>query len=130
MKTNIPSRSILLLTAALICLAHTAPATGEGDRLLTVLNPALSNKMAERLPLAPRLDTLQGKTIYLVDMQWGGPEAAYSVYEEMQAWFARNMPSVKTEIRRTAGGPFSDDAALRKEIAEKKVDAVVVGIAG
>jgi hypothetical protein len=56
---------------------------------MKVLNPAISVKMAERVPLVPRLNTLEGKTIYMVDIQWGGPEAAYSVYEEMQAWFAK-----------------------------------------
>jgi hypothetical protein len=100
------------------------------ERLITVLNPAIWSRMAERVPLAPRIDTLEGKTIYLVDIQWGGPEAAYSVFEEMQAWFNRNMPSVKTEIRRSAGGFFGDDPALREEIISKKVDGVIVGIGG
>ncbi len=103
--------------------------TAEGQ-LITVLNPAISTKMAERVPLGPRLNTLEGKTLYMVDIQWGGPEAAYSVYEEMQAWFSRNMPSVKTVIRRIAGGMFTDDPGLTKEITEKKADAVIVGIAG
>jgi hypothetical protein len=86
--------------------------------------------MAERVPLGPRLNTVEGKTLYLVDMQWGGPEAAYSVFEEMQGWFARNMPSVKIVIKRMSSGPFGDDAGLRKEIVEKKVDGVITGIAG
>jgi len=98
--------------------------------LLTVLNPAISTRMAERVPLGPRLNTVEGKTLYLVDMQWGGPEAAYSVFEEMQGWFARNMPSVKIVIKRMSSGPFGDDAGLRKEIMDKKVDGVLTGIAG
>jgi hypothetical protein len=70
-------------------------------------------------------------SIYLVDMQWGGPEAAYSVFEEMQGWFSRNMPSVKTVIRRASDGPFtSDDPKLRKEIVEKKIAGAVIGIGG
>ena len=101
-----------------------------GERLITVLNPAISTKLVERVPLAPRLGTLEGKTIYLVDLQWGGPEAAYSVYEEMQGWFARNMPSVKVEIRRSSGWTVGDDPGLRKEIADKKVAGVIIGIGG
>lgn len=130
MKKQILPGSFLLFMIALISIGIIPSATGE-DRLITVLNPAISTKLVERVPLGPRLDTLERKTIYLVDMQWGGPEAAYSVYEEMQDWFSRNMPSVKTEIRRISGGPFSgDDTGLRKEIVEKKVDGVVIGIGG
>ena len=99
-------------------------------RLITVLNPAISSKMVERVPLAPRADTLEGKTIYLVDLQWGGPEAAYSVFEEMQGWFSKNMPLIKVEIRRSSGGWFGDDPALREEIISKKASGVVVGIGG
>jgi hypothetical protein len=132
MKKKILFGSFLLVIVALISIGRTPPATGQAntERLITVLNPAISTKMAERVPLGPRLNTVEGKTLYLVDMQWGGPEAAYSVFEEMQGWFARNMPSVKIVIKRMSSGPFGDDAGLRKEIIDKKVDGVITGIAG
>jgi hypothetical protein len=100
------------------------------EQLITVLNPALSLPLVERAPLAPRADTLEGKTIYLVDLQWGGPQAGYSVFEEMQKLFAKNMPSIKIELRRSSGGWMGDDPGLRKEIAEKKAAGVVIGIGG
>jgi hypothetical protein len=132
MKKTVLFGSFLLAIIALVSIERTPSATGQAstERLITVLNPAISSKMVERLPLAPRVDTLEGKTIYLVDLQWGGPEAAYSVYEEMQGWFSRNMPSVKTVIRRSSGGPFGDDPGLRKEIAEKRAGGVIIGIGG
>jgi hypothetical protein len=137
MKRKVLFGGILLMVVALVSIVKTPLATGQAnngkaydERLITVLNPAISNKMAERVPLGPRLDTVEGKAIYMVDLQWGGPEAAYSVYEEMQGWFPRNMPSVKTVIRRSSGGPFGDDAALRKEIVDKKVGGVIIGIGG
>ncbi len=97
---------------------------------VTVLNPAVASKMAERLPLAPRLDTLEGKTIYMVDINWGGPEAALSVFEEMQAWFARNMPGVKTIIKMKRGGYEADDPGLWKEIQANKGDGAILGVSG
>lgn len=100
------------------------------ERLITVLNPAISSKMTERVPLAPRTDTLEGKTIYLVDLQWGGPDAAYSVFEEMEEWFSQNMPSVNVEIRRASSGWMGEDTALREEIISKKAGGVVIGIGG
>jgi hypothetical protein len=136
MKRKIFLGIVLLMIAALISIGKMPTATGQAniqkacdERLITVLNPAMTNKMAERVPLAPRLNTLEGKTIYMYDTQWGGPEAAYSVYEEMKDWFARNMPSVKTVIHR---GPswMADDPGFLKVVTDNKVDAVIIGIAG
>ena len=31
--------------------------------------------------------SLEGRTFYLVDLQWGMPEATDSVFQEMQDWF-------------------------------------------
>ncbi len=113
MKNKLLSARLLLVIAAAFLSACSSAQNGE--QLITVLNPAVANKMVERAPLSPRLDTLEGKTIYLVDIGWGGPQAAPSVYEEIQAWFAKNMPSVKTVIRRIKGSYMSDDAALWKK---------------
>jgi hypothetical protein len=138
MKKKILLGSFLLVMAALIATGSAPSATGQANagkvserQLITVLNPAIASKFVERVPLAPRADTVEGKTIFLVDLQWGGPEAAYSVYEEMKGWFARNMPSVNVEIRRSKGGWMGgDDSGLRKEIAEKKAAGVMIGIGG
>jgi hypothetical protein len=136
MKGKVLLVVLLIVVVALVSIGATLRITRGNmeqacaERPVTVLNPALSNQMAERVPLAPRADTLEGKTIYLVDLQWGGPEAGYSVFEEMQKWFAKNMPSVKVELRRSNGGWMGDDPALRKEIAEKKAAGVVIGIGG
>jgi hypothetical protein len=137
MKKKILFGSFLFILVALISIGLTSCTTEQVDtakicaeRLITVLNPAISSKMVERVPLTPRTDTLEGKTIYLVDLQWGGPKAAYSVFEEMKDWFSRNMPSVKVEIRRASSGWMGDDAALQKEIISKKAGGVVIGIGG
>jgi hypothetical protein len=118
----------LFLAIAALALVTFAPAQNAGA-LITVLNPAVANKMVDRLPLSPRLDSIDGKTIYLVDIGWGGPQAAPSVYEEIQAWFAQNKPSVKTAIRRIKGSYESDDPGLWKEI-QQNGHAAFVGISG
>jgi len=107
---------------------NASPVSGAGA--IAVLNPAIAGKLAERLPLVPRLDSLEGKTIYMIDIQWGGAESAQSFFQEMQAWFAKNMPSVKTVVTRTKTNMFADDPSIRKEMIEKKADAAIVGIAG
>jgi hypothetical protein len=122
------SSAIALMGIAVILTVTYTPAQN-AEPLVRVMNPAVANKMVDRAPLSPRLDKLEGKTIFLVDIGWGGPQAAPSVYEEIKAWFAKNMPGVKTEYRRIKGSYESDDPGLWKEIAQKG-HAAFVGISG
>jgi hypothetical protein len=118
----------LVVLGSLVFVGY-MPAQSGGAGKITVLNPAIASKMAKRAPLSPRLNTLEGKTLYLVDINWGGPDAAYSVYEEMQAWFAKQIPSLKIVIKRKKGPYSQDDPELWKEIA-KNGNAAMIGISG
>jgi hypothetical protein len=115
--------------AALVLIVVAVHSTADSPRKLRVLNPTPPNNMVDRVPLTPRLEKLEGKTVFLVDIGWGGPQAAPSVYEEMKSWFARNMPSVKLEVRKIKGSYTQDQPELWKEISEKG-DAAMVGISG
>jgi len=103
--------------------------------LSTVLNPearrtpasAGSGAGAPSWSMAPRPDSLNGKTLYLVNQGFGGSAL---FMEQFQAWFAENMPTVKTVVKRKTGFIFRDDTAdLWKEIKENG-DAVIFGVAG
>lgn len=124
MKRIFPMVYGLLVAASLL-----AAACGSGEKL-TVLNPAVASKMVDRSPLAPRPDTLDGKTIYMVAINWGGTEAALNVFEEMQSWFKQNMPGVRTLVRTKKGGYDADDPDLWKEISESKAAGVILGVSG
>ena len=115
--------------ATLVILLIAAYSTVYSAEKFRVLNPTPPNRMVDRVPLTPRLDTLEGKTIFLVDIGWGGPQAAPSIYAEMKAWFAQNMPSVKVEVRTIKGSYMQDQPELWKEISEKG-QAAMVGISG
>lgn len=121
--------TISMLVVAALVFSGFLPGQSVRSDKITVLNPGIASTMAKRLPLSPRLNSLEGKTIYLVDIGWGGPDAGYSVYEEMQAWFAQNMPSVKIVIKRKKGSYAQDDPDLWKEIA-KNANAAMVGVSG
>jgi len=108
----------------------TEAATPVVSGAITSLNPAVVTKLPDRIPLAPRLNTLESKTIYLVDTDWGGMGQNDGILQEMQAWFAEHMPGVKTIIKIKRGNFVTDDPALWKEIADAKGDGVVLGVAG
>jgi hypothetical protein len=76
---------------------------------------------------AERLDTLEGKTVYLVDTGFGG---SYNFMLQLQKWFAGNMPSVTTIRKRKPGNVFMDDNNTLWEEIKEKGDAAVVGVAG
>lgn len=119
-----------LLTSVSIPVQAGSKAGSSQARQITVLNPAVETKLADRVPLAPRLDTLEGKTIYLVDDNWGGMGENGMVQDEIQAWFARNMPGVNIVRKIKKGNFVTDDPALWKEIADNKGDGVIIGVAG
>jgi len=101
--------------------------TGIAGKIM-VLSPACSSTMAERMPLTPRnFTSLAGKTVFLVDIGWGGPKAGYDVFEVMQGWFTRNIPSAKTILVPKKGGFGDDDPELWKRI-QSEGDACILGI--
>lgn len=76
--------------------------------------------------MAPRLDSLEGKTVYLVNTGFAGSK---EFMEEVQDWFKRNKPGVKTELVHKKTSMFTDEPELWAEI-KKDGDAVVFGVGG
>ncbi len=76
--------------------------------------------------MAPRLDSLEGKTVYLVNTGFAGSQ---EFLEEVQDWFNRHQPAVKTELVHKKTSMFTDDPELWAEI-KKGSDAVVFGVGG
>jgi hypothetical protein len=76
--------------------------------------------------MAPRLDSLDGKTVHLVNTGFHGSK---EFMEEVQDWFQHNKPSVKTELVHKKTSMFTDDPELWAEI-KKNGDAVVFGVGG
>ncbi len=75
---------------------------------------------------ARRLRGIEGRTIYLVDVGFGG---GYEFLEEMQKWFSRHRPTVRTVLKRKKGNMFLDDPDLWAEIKARS-DAVILGVGG
>jgi len=105
-----------------------SPTAGEG--LVTVMNPGIPNNLATRHPLAPPLDTLDNKLIYMINLSWEGPDAGNYFYGAMTEWLVQRYPGIKTVVKVTADGMFGLDPAILKEMAANKADGAIVGVAG
>ncbi len=91
---------------------------------ITVLNPMGTPPPIVLKPEAPRLDTLDGKTIYFVNTGYMGTDRLMDV---MSDWFKANYPKTTVVIKRSKGGMVNVDKELWAEIAEKG-DAAIVGL--
>lgn len=113
---------------------HGQPSGIFGRRLDAQSNPRaildpLEQPSGELKPIsmAARLPALDGKTVYLVETGFAG---STEFLEELQEWFARNMPSVKTVLRHKKGTMFTDDPQLWDEMKSSGADAAILGVGG
>ena len=104
----------------------TKPNSNPGWILDPTNQPSTNIAELENTKMAPRLGKLEGKTVFLVETGFAG---ANDFMEEMQIWFNKHMPKVKTEFRHTKNGIFSDDPDLWAEI-KKSGDAAIIGVGG
>ncbi len=95
---------------------------GGSEAKFTAVSPKGTPPAVQLYSMAPRLDTLDGKTIYLIDTGFFGGGL---LLEEMQGWFQQNMPAVKTVFRKKAGGWAADDPPLWAEIKAKGNAAIM-----
>ncbi len=98
------------------------PADQAGAQKFEGLNPKGTPPAIQLIPMAPRLDSLDGKTVWLVDT---GFEGGGMLLQQIQLWFKQNMPTVNVIFRRKAGPYMEDDPALWKEIKEKGHAAIM-----
>ena len=73
--------------------------------------------------LAPRLESLEGKTIYLVDCLFDNSDVFVG---ELRRWFGEHLPATDVRIVR-AKESWVDDPDLRARI-EADGDAAILGV--
>ena len=94
------------------------------DVKITVLNPMGYPPAITRKTAAPRLESLDGKTVYLVDCRF---DDSIELLKQVQAWFAEHMTSVTTKIISLSAYYGHDDPTTWDEI-KKNGDAAIVGV--
>jgi hypothetical protein len=90
---------------------------------LTVFDPTGYPPKVTAKGLAPGLDTLDGKTVFLVDIGW---ENCDVFADQMQRWFSQNRPGVRTRIAK-----WRDQHAPDPELSDQirtEGDAAILGV--
>jgi len=122
MKTRSHSRLMLWICCLMIILP-----TGNliaNEEQLTVYNPLGQPPTIARVPMAPRLDTLNGKTIYLVDI---GFTDTHQLLTEMQDLLGAKYPEASFVVRKKSGVYYEDDPELWAEI-KAEGDGMIIGV--
>ena len=91
---------------------------------LTVFNPLGQPPAITRVPMAPRLDTLAGKTIYIVDI---GFTDTHQLFTEMQDLLSKRFPDTTWVVRTKIGTYFEDDPKLWAEI-KAQGHGMIIGV--
>ena len=95
---------------------------GASDRL-TVLNREGYPPKVTHKEMAPRIESLDGKTVYIVDCRFDDSDL---FLRQVQAWFADHLPSVKTVFKPINSVYTQDDPATWEEV-KAKGDAAIIG---
>jgi hypothetical protein len=90
---------------------------------LTVHDPRGYPPKVTGKPLAQRVDSLEGRTLYLVDCLFDNSEA---FMDQLQAWFSERLPAIDTRIIRPKES-WVDDPDMRSRI-EADGDAAILGV--
>jgi hypothetical protein len=91
---------------------------------IEALNPRGTPPPIQLVPMAPRVASLESKTVYLVSDGFPGAD---HFLDQVANWFKKNIPSVTTVFRLKAGGFADDDPRLWAEI-KAKGQAVIMAI--
>ena len=90
---------------------------------LTVHDPRGYPPKVSGKPLAPRLEDLDGKSVYLVDCLFDNSQEFMS---QLQGWFSERLPAVETKIIQPRES-WVDDPDMRGKVAADG-DAAILGV--
>jgi hypothetical protein len=94
------------------------------DPIITVLNPLGTPPPLDLKPMAPRLNTIEGKTIYIVDDGYPGSD---NLLLELEKGFKETYPNTKFHYVKKSTFMAQKDPALWDEMKEK-ADAMVIAL--
>lgn len=90
--------------------------------MTTVINPRAQFPATRATPMAQRLDSLAGKTVYVVDVRW---PYTHQFAEELSNVLSERFPDTNFVVREKTGPYMEDDPKLWAEIQERGHAAIV-----
>jgi hypothetical protein len=91
---------------------------------VAILNPVGYPPIVTPKPMAPRLDSLDGKTIFLVDPRF---DDSGLFLRQVKDWFADHLPSVKTSLVEMSSVYTKDDPKTW-ELIQANGHAAIIGV--
>ena len=91
---------------------------------VSVLNPVGYPPKITAKPTAQRLDSLDGKRVYLVDPRF---DDSGLFLRQVQDWFAEHLPSVSTKVVEMSSVYTKDDPQTW-ELIKANGDAAIIGV--
>ena len=95
-----------------------------GADKISTLNPVGFAPKVTPKPMAPRLDGLDGKTIYLVDPRF---DESGLFLRQVQDWFTDHMPSVNTKLVEMSSVYTKDDPKTW-DMIKANGDGAIIGV--
>jgi hypothetical protein len=121
LKSKIGASIATLFIAAMA--SFLSPSQAQESKI-TVLSPLGQAPPITRVPMAPRLDSLDGETVYIVDVNFTDK---HQFFTEMQKLLSERYPKMSWVVRTKSGTYFDDDQTLWAEI-KSKGSAMMMGV--
>jgi hypothetical protein len=119
MKTKVFCILVVVLAAA---FASSLGWAAEDEKIV-VMNPRGIQPEIRKIPMAPRPETLDGKTVYIVDTKYPNTKPfVNALFEALKAKY----PKTTWVLRDKRAGYMDDDPDLWKEIKAKDAGAIVL----
>jgi hypothetical protein len=93
-----------------------------------IINPKAQQKLEWDIhPLVERPETLEEKTVYIINQRWGGTRAHELLLLELKKWFEDHFRGINVLYKVKLGSYAINDTALWEEVGQQ-ADAAIIGI--
>ena len=117
------TKSICIAVVILIATLAASIGLSADKEKIVVMNPRGIKPEIRKIPMAPRPDTLDGKTVYVVDIKYPNTKP---FVDELFAALKAKYPKTTWVLKQKFGGYMDDDPNLWKEVKEKAAGSIVL----